>query len=154
MNTYPVRVGSCLFTMVDPERGHEVAYNRWYERDHFYSGCLIGPWLFAGRRRVATRDLEGPAVPRGLPAGGREGRDRLHAVEQEDLRFPEDSPLAVPVDAGSYLAVHWSSVEEVKHEIAQGMALREMPTDWLTRRRFEHWRPARRAAARCRSDPR
>ena len=82
MNTYPVRVGSCLFTMVDPERGHEVAYNRWYERDHFYAGCLVGPWLFAGRRWVATRDLK-------------------------DLRFPGDSPLAVPVDAGSYLAIYW-----------------------------------------------
>lgn len=38
MNTHPIRVGSCLFTMVDPERGHEVAYNRWYERDHNYQG--------------------------------------------------------------------------------------------------------------------
>jgi len=82
MNTYPIRVGSCLFTLVDPQRGHEVAYNRWYERDHFYAGCLVGPWLFAGRRWVATRTLK-------------------------DLRFPEDSPLAVPVDAGSYLAIYW-----------------------------------------------
>ena len=88
MNTYPVRVGSCLFTMVDPERGHEVDYNRWYERDHFYAGCLIGPWLFAGRRWVATRDLK-------------------------DLRFPEDSPLAVPTEAGSYLAIYW--VHEGRH---------------------------------------
>ncbi len=89
MNSYPVRVGSCLFTMVDPKHGHEVAYNRWYERDHFYAGCLIGPWLFAGRRWVATRKLK-------------------------DLRFPEDSPLAVPVDAGSYLAVYW--VHEGRHD--------------------------------------
>jgi hypothetical protein len=77
-----VRVGSMLFTMVDPNRGHEVAYNRWYERDHFYGGCLVGPWLFAGRRFVATRALK-------------------------DLRFPADSPFAEPVDAGSYLAVYW-----------------------------------------------
>ena len=48
MNDYPIRVGSCLFTMVDPNPGHEVEYNRWYERDHFYAGCMIGPWLFAG----------------------------------------------------------------------------------------------------------
>ncbi len=82
MNTYPIRVGSCLFTMVDPKPGHEVAYNRWYERDHFYAGCMVGPWLFAGRRWVATRPLK-------------------------DLRFPQDSPLAVPVDAGSYLAIYW-----------------------------------------------
>jgi hypothetical protein len=71
-----------LFTLVEPHRGHEVAYNRWYERDHFYAGCMIGPWLFAGRRWVATRQLK-------------------------DLRIPTDSQVAVPVDAGSYLATYW-----------------------------------------------
>ncbi len=54
----PVKVGSMLLTLVDPHRGHEVAYNRWYERDHFYSGCMIGPWQFAGKRFVATADLK------------------------------------------------------------------------------------------------
>jgi len=82
MNDHPIHVGSMLFTMVDPNPGHEVAYNRWYERDHFYAGCMIGPWLFAGGRWVAPRALK-------------------------DLRFPEDSPVAVPVDAGSYLAIYW-----------------------------------------------
>ena len=37
---YPVRVGSMLYTQVDPEPGYEVDYNRWYERDHFYAGCM------------------------------------------------------------------------------------------------------------------
>jgi hypothetical protein len=78
----PVQVGSMLFTLVEPHRGREVAYNRWYERDHFYAGCMIGPWLFAGKRFVATRALK-------------------------DLRFPADSPVAVPLDAGSYLAIYW-----------------------------------------------
>jgi hypothetical protein len=71
-----------LFTLVDPNPGHEVAYNRWYERDHFYAGCLVGPWLFAGRRWVATRRLK-------------------------DLRFPPQSPFAEPVAAGSYLSIYW-----------------------------------------------
>jgi hypothetical protein len=77
-----VRVGAMLYTLVDPNKGHEVAYNRWYERDHFYGGCMIGPWLFAGSRWVATRPYK-------------------------DLRFPADSPVAQPVDAGSYVAVYW-----------------------------------------------
>jgi hypothetical protein len=77
-----VKVGAMLYTLVDPERGHEVAYNRWYERDHFYAGCMIGPWLFAGARWVATRRLK-------------------------DLRFPDDSGVARPTDAGSYLATYW-----------------------------------------------
>jgi len=79
-----------LFTVVDPARGSEVEYNRWYERDHFYAGCMIGPWLFAGSRWVATRDLK-------------------------DLRFPESSPIARPtVAAGSFLAMYW--VHEGHHD--------------------------------------
>lgn len=82
MNDYPIHVGSMLFTLVDPHRGHEVAYNRWYERDHFYSGCMVGPWLFAGGRWVAT-------------------------AEMKALRFPADGPYADPVTDGSYLAIYW-----------------------------------------------
>ena len=78
----PVRVGSMLYTLVDPNRGHEVAYNRWYERDHFYGGCMIGPWILAGRRWVAPRVLK-------------------------DLRFPPESPVAAPLERGSYLAIYW-----------------------------------------------
>lgn len=81
-----VDIGAMLFTLVDPTRGHEVDYNRWYERDHFYGGCMVGPWLFAGRRWVATRQLK-------------------------DLRFPTDAPddaaVARPVGAGSYLATYF-----------------------------------------------
>jgi hypothetical protein len=50
-----VKLGSILFTLVEPHRGHEVDYNRWYERDHFYAGCLVGPGILAGARFVATR---------------------------------------------------------------------------------------------------
>jgi hypothetical protein len=78
----PVKLGSMLFTLVDPHRGHEVAYNRWYERDHYYAGCMIGPWLMAGSRWVAPRALK-------------------------RLRLPPDSPFTRPVDAGSYLAIYW-----------------------------------------------
>ena len=54
----PIRLGSWLFTMVEPRPGHAVAYNRWYERDHFYSGCMIGAYTLAGGRYVATRDCK------------------------------------------------------------------------------------------------
>ena len=80
---YPVKVGSMLYTLVDPNKGHEVAYNRWYERDHFYAGCMIGPFLFAGSRWVATRALK-------------------------DARWPgDDETIASPPDAGSYVAIYW-----------------------------------------------
>jgi hypothetical protein len=89
VDDYPVKIGSMLFTLVDPHRGHEVAYNRWYERDHFYAGCMVGPWLFAGKRFVATRKLK-------------------------DLRFPSESSVAVPLDSGSYLAIYW--IHEGHHD--------------------------------------
>jgi hypothetical protein len=78
----PVKLGSMLFTIVDPHRGHEVAYNRWYERDHFYSGCLIGPYNFAGRRFVATAELK-------------------------ELREPDPSAITGTPARGSYVALYW-----------------------------------------------
>lgn len=81
-----VRVGAMLFTLVDPVRGHEVDYNRWYERDHLYSGCMVGPWLFANRRWVATRPLKDMRFPAEVPAG---------------------TAVADPVDRGSYLATYF-----------------------------------------------
>jgi len=88
--THSVLVGSMLYTLVDPDRGQEVAYNRWYERDHYYGGCMTGPWCFAGSRWVATRPLK-------------------------DLRFPTDNnSVNDPVERGSYLAVYW--VESGHHD--------------------------------------
>ena len=77
-----IRVGSLLFTMVEPHKGHEVAYNRWYERDHFYAGCMVGKWQFAGARYVATRDCKAK-------------------------RYPANSPIAPDPSTGSYLAIYW-----------------------------------------------
>jgi hypothetical protein len=85
MTTSDVReiaLGSCLVSLLDPTPGQEVAFHRWYERDHFYAGCLIGPWFFAGRRFVATGPLK-------------------------DLRFPEQTPVLDDVRRGSYLALYW-----------------------------------------------
>jgi hypothetical protein len=65
---HEAKLGGALITMVDPPRGFEAAYNRWYEDDHFYAGATAGPWVFAGRRFVATRDmrrLRYPSEPRG-----------------------------------------------------------------------------------------
>ena len=67
-----IRIGSTLLTLVDPHKGHEVAYNRWYERDHFYAGCMIGARTISGGRFVCTADLKA-------------------------LRYPEASPVASPV---------------------------------------------------------
>lgn len=108
---YPVRVGSMLLTLVDPQRGFERAYNRWYERDHYYAGCMIGPFNFAGSRWVATRRLK-------------------------DLRWPRGGGVAEPWDAGSYVAIYWIEADhhkewdawaltQVKHLYAEGRGFAE-----------------------------
>ena len=79
---YGVRPGHALITMVEPHPGHEYAYNRWYEDDHFIAGAMAMPWMYAGRRWVATRDLQ-------------------------LLRVPEKSAVAQPVTAGCYLTTYW-----------------------------------------------
>jgi hypothetical protein len=106
-----VEPGAALVTLVEPHRGHEVAYNRWYERDHFYAGCLIGPLWFAGRRFVATRPLK-------------------------DLRFPDPTPAIAELRAGSYLAVYWILAGHEADAIAWGTT----QVRWLHEagRMFEH----------------
>jgi hypothetical protein len=79
---YGTHPGHALITMVEPHPGHEYAYNRWYEDDHFYAGAMAMPWMQAGRRWVATRDLQ-------------------------LLRYPEKSAIAQPVTAGCYLSTYW-----------------------------------------------
>ena len=80
---YVIKLGTILFTMVEPTKGPEVEYNRWYERDHFYAGCMIGADTFAGQRWVATRPLK-------------------------DLRYPvEPNPITADPQAGSYLGLYW-----------------------------------------------
>lgn len=82
MDDYPVKLGSMLFTLVEPHRAHVVAYNRWYERDHFYAGCLVGPGILAGARWVATRAYK-------------------------KLRYPAESPITPDPMTGSYLATYF-----------------------------------------------
>ncbi|TFH21380.1 MAG: hypothetical protein E4H05_00200, partial [Acidimicrobiales bacterium] len=77
-----IELGTLLYTMVEPRRGHEVEYNRWYEHDHFYSGCMVGADTFAGDRFVATRRLKA-------------------------LRYPAVSPMTPDPSIGSFLAIYW-----------------------------------------------
>jgi hypothetical protein len=77
-----LELGHALITMIEPDRETIAEYHRWYERDHFLSGVLAGPGAFAGQRFVATRDLKA-------------------------LRRPADSPVAQPVEDGSFITVYW-----------------------------------------------
>ena len=56
-------LGGMFLALVEPHAGFERQYNRWYEDDHFYPAALAGPWIFAGRRWVATRELQAARLP-------------------------------------------------------------------------------------------
>jgi hypothetical protein len=91
-SAHAVAIGGALISMVEPHPGTERAYNRWYEDDHYYSGALAMPWMFAGKRFVATRDLQ-------------------------LLRYPEPSAVASPVSAGCYLHLYWITEGHVEDHV-------------------------------------
>lgn len=95
-----VRLGSVLVSLLEPDRGREVEFHRWYERDHFYSGCMVGAHFFAGRRFVATRALK-------------------------DQRLPKRDSLFADVRDGSYLALYW--ILAGHHEEAVALGRRSRP---------------------------
>jgi hypothetical protein len=108
----PIRIGTMLFTLVEPHRGHEVDYNRWYERDHFYAGCQIGAFNFSGARFVSTADLKA-------------------------LRFPTgESALVADPEAGSYLGVYY--VLAGHHDEWNRWAVDQVNTLHAAGRMFEH----------------
>ena len=106
----PIKLGSILVTLVEPRRGYEVAYNRWYERDHFYAGCMIGPYNFAGRRFVATTDLKA-------------------------MRDPDPSAITGEPARGSYVAIYY--VLDGYHDLWNRWAVRQVNALHAAGRMFE-----------------
>ena len=106
-----ITLGSAIFMLHEPHRGHELAYNRWYERDHFYAGGMMAPWTIAGRRWVATSDLK-------------------------RLRYPESGPFGGSSKRGSYLATYW--IHAGRFEEMQAWATAETDRLRAAGRMFEH----------------
>jgi hypothetical protein len=77
-----VELGHAIFALVEPHRGHEKAWNRWYERDHLPAAGSLAPWTLATQRWLATR-------------------------REKALRYPQDNPICRPVSRGSFLAALW-----------------------------------------------
>ncbi len=108
----PIKIGTMLYTLVEPHRGHEVDYNRWYERDHFYAGCQIGAFNFSGARFVATAPLK-------------------------ELRYPEGEGALVSDPAtGSYLGVYY--VLDGHHDEWNRWAVDQVNVLHAAGRMFEH----------------
>ena len=90
-----LELGHALITMIEPDRETIREYHRWYERDHFLSGVLAGPAAFAGQRWVATRDLKA-------------------------LRRPAGSPVADPLDDGSFITMYWIERDKLQDHVDWG----------------------------------
>lgn len=99
-STHTIGIGSALISMVEPQVGLEREYNRWYEDDHFYAGAMYMPWMYSGRRFVATRDLQ-------------------------SLRYPESSAIAEPLSAGCYLHLYWITPDHNEDQVRWSVATNE-----------------------------
>ena len=90
-----VDLGHAMIVMIEPTREPErlAEWNRWYEHDHVYSGVLAGPGAFSYGRFVAIRELK-------------------------DLRFPDSSAIAQPVEKGSYLSFFYLLAGQVEEHYA------------------------------------
>lgn len=93
---YGIALGSILVSLLEPKPGQARDFNRWYERDHFYAGCMSGQSFFAGRRFVATRALK-------------------------DLRYPKSSNAVADTSIGSFLALYW--MERGRHRETEDWAV-------------------------------
>ena len=58
MRSSGVEIGTAIVSYIEPHPGQAVAFNRWYERDHFPATVKAGPGVFAGARFVATRSCK------------------------------------------------------------------------------------------------
>jgi hypothetical protein len=52
-----VGLESVLFVLTHVHPGHEARWNEWYENDHFYAGCVLGPGVLSGARWHAPAKL-------------------------------------------------------------------------------------------------
>lgn len=91
-----VALGSILVSLLEPAEGKAKEFNRWYERDHFYAGCMTGETFFSGRRFVATRALK-------------------------EMRYPRGSEIVSDASKGSFLALYW--MERGHHEQAEAWSV-------------------------------
>ena len=49
-----VGLESVLFVLTHVHPGHESRWNDWYDNDHFYAGCVLGPGVLSGTRWHAS----------------------------------------------------------------------------------------------------
>jgi hypothetical protein len=94
-----VELGHAIFALVEPHRGHERAWNRWYERDHLPAAGAFAPWTMATARWLATR-------------------------REKAMRYPKRNPICEPAERGSFLAAIW--IQRGRYEEQQTWVAEQM----------------------------
>lgn len=158
-----VRPGHALITMVEPHPGHEHAYNRWYEDDHYYAGAMAMPWMYAGRRPRDFHALDHPyagPVLEVIDTGSPEQRPALlEWLRARHLpRRLAGSPAAMvtvfrPTPLPGDRMTHVRQVEGVDTRLTLLWFLeRDPPACW--EEHFTGWSWWRRSSRRCRAPTR
>jgi len=106
-----VELGHAIFALVEPHRGFEKAWNRWYERDHFPAAGACAPWTLSTARWLATR-------------------------REKALRTPKENPICQPSTRGSFLAALW--IQKGRYEDQQLWVAEQMRILAAQGRNFDH----------------
>lgn len=77
-----VELGHAIFNLAEPHPGYELAWNRYYERDHLIAGATLAPWTMSTQRWLATR-------------------------AHKAVRYPRENPIAEPAEKGTFVAGIW-----------------------------------------------
>jgi hypothetical protein len=96
-----VDLGHAIFGFVVPHAGRELAWNRYYERDHLIAAGACAPWTISVQRWFATR-------------------------RHKSLRYPHENPIAQPFDKGSFVAGIWVQRDRLVDQqlwVAEQMAI-------------------------------
>ncbi len=59
-----VQIGTAVIAYIEPHAGQAQAFNRWYERDHFYAAATAGPGRVLGRALGRDARVQGGATRR------------------------------------------------------------------------------------------
>jgi len=105
-----VELGHAIFALVEPHRGFELAWNRWYERDHLVAAGACAPWTIATARWLATR-------------------------REKALRYPKRNPICEPAERGTFLAAIW--IQRGRYEDQQSWVAEQMRILAVQRRNFD-----------------
>ncbi len=95
-----VALGHAIFSLIEPHPGHEIAWNRYYERDHLVAAGSCAPWTFSTQRWLATR-------------------------RHKAVRYPQANVIANPFGKGTFAAGMW--IQEGRLVDQQAWVAEQMP---------------------------